>query len=371
MKVALVSTRSDAIGGSNVHIRDMSIALIQRGHEVLVLGGQEGVFAEDVRSHGIEYVPLDYMVREISPLTDLRGYFELRSHLRRFRPDLLSLHTAKAGVLGRFAGIGLRAPIVYTPHGWTFSEGVPKKSATLYSVVERLLAPLASRIVNVCQADQELALKKRVGSEAKHITIHNGMPDVHSELRARPGTNPVRLVMIARFEEPKDHETLFNALSNCIDLDWHLDLIGSGPLEGSMRELAAKLGIIGRVSFLGLRTDIAELLARSQVFVLASRWEGFPRSVLEAMRAGLPVITSKVGGVEEAVADGENGWVVPVGDAAELGDKVRRLMEDPVTRSRMGADSRLRYEQRFTFDQMLDKYLRLYASLLPSALGVN
>src|SRR5690554_7167143 len=126
----------------------MSIALLERGHEVLVLGGQEGVFADDVRAHGINYVPLEFMVREITPLTDLRGCFELRAHLRRFRPDLLSLHTAKAGVLGRFAGIGLGAPVLYTPHGWTFAEGVPKRSAALYSLVERLLAPLASRIIN-------------------------------------------------------------------------------------------------------------------------------------------------------------------------------------------------------------------------------
>lgn len=364
MRVVFVSTRSDAIGGSNVHIRDMALALIERGHEVIVLGGQAGVFAEDVRSRGIRYVPLQFMVREIRPWTDLRGFLELRTQLSRIKPDLLSLHTAKAGVLGRLAGLGLRAPTIYTPHGWTFSEGVPKRSAMLYRAIERMLAPLATRIVNVCQADQDLAVRYKVGTPAKHITIHNGMPAVHSGLHAQPGATPVRINMIARYEEPKDHLTLFRALSGCLDLEWHLDLIGSGPLEAATRQLASELGISERVSFLGLRTDVAELLAQSQLFVLTSRWEGFPRSVLEAMRAGLPVITSRVGGVAEAVVDDVNGWIVPVGDVAALRDKLRGLIENPAVRDRMGSASRQRFEQNFTFDQMLEKYLQLYASLM-------
>lgn len=369
MRVAFVSTRSDAIGGSNVHIRDMSLALLERGHEVLVLGGGEGVFAEDVRSHGIEYIPLKHMVRNITPLTDLRGLFELRFHLKRFRPDLLSLHTAKAGVLGRLAGIGMRSPVIYTPHGWTYADGVPKMSATLYAFVERLLAPLATVIVNVCQADQELALGKRVGRENRHITIHNGMPDVEKVYRARPEKAPVRLVMIARFEEQKDHATLFNALTKCLDLDWHLDLIGTGPLEGAMRELAGQLDIADRVTFLGHRSDIAELLSNSQLFVLASNWEGFPRSVLEAMRAGLPVVTSRVGGVDEAVEHGVSGCVVPIGDAAVLSRHLRRLLGDAKARGAMGLAGRLRYERYFTFDQMLTNYLRLYERLVPGFSG--
>jgi hypothetical protein len=123
MRIVFVSTRSDAVGGSNVHIRDLGRALQARGDDVLVLGGGDGAWAADVRGHGLCYRPLRYMARPIRPHVDVAALLELRAALRRARPDLVSLHTAKAGVLGRLAAVGLGVPVIYTPHGWTFTRG--------------------------------------------------------------------------------------------------------------------------------------------------------------------------------------------------------------------------------------------------------
>lgn len=129
------------------------------------------------------------------------------------------------------------------------------------------------------------------------------------------------------------------------------------------RRLAADLGLDARVTFEGPRTDVDQLLSQAQVFVLASRWEGFPRSILEAMRAGLPVVASAVGGVHEAVADGASGYVVPARTDAPLAERLRTLLSDPALRVRLGDEGRRRYEASFTFATMFQKTLDVYHQL--------
>src|SRR5699024_6423825 len=107
--------------------------------------------------------------------------------------------------------------------------------------------------------------------------------------------------------------------------EWSLDLIGDGPLKDAIATLATDLGLWERIRFLGQRHDVAEHLARAQVFLLLSNWEGLPLSILEAMRAGLPVIASDVGGCNEAVVDGETGFVVQRGDVDALRERLTQL----------------------------------------------
>lgn len=364
MRYAFVSTRSDALGGSNVHVRDIACAVRAAGHEPHVFGGGDGAWADDVRDHGLPYHPIRHLVRPLRPHRDVSAVVELRRALGRLRPDLVSLHTAKAGAVGRLAAIGSGAPVVYTPHGWPFTAGVPALPAAVYAGLERSLAPLTNAIVNVCDFERDIALRRRVGRRELHVVIHNGMPDVEPSLRADPASTPPTLVMIARFERQKDHDTLLLALVSCTDLPWTLRLIGDGPLRGQTERRVAELQLSDRVTFLGQRRDVARQLANAQAYVLASRWEGFPRSILEAMRAGLPVVASRVGGVHEAVRDGQEGYVVPPGDPEALAQRLRRLLGDPALRERLGAAGRARYERSFTFETMLLAHVRMYESLL-------
>jgi glycosyltransferase involved in cell wall biosynthesis len=193
--------------------------------------------------------------------------------------------------------------------------------------------------------------------------VHNGVRDVAEALRARPAASPPRIVSVARFEPPKDQATLLAALARLADLDWELDLVGDGPTEPATRALARRLGIAGRVRFLGYQPDVVATLARAQIFALSSRSESFPRSVLEAMRAGLPVAASDAGGVAEAVEDGITGALVPRGDAASFAEALRRLLLDPAARRQQGAAARARYESRFRLEYMLEKTAALYAAI--------
>jgi glycosyltransferase involved in cell wall biosynthesis len=199
--------------------------------------------------------------------------------------------------------------------------------------------------------------------EQLHV-VYNGVRDVVPALRARPAGEPVRMVSIARFEPPKDHATMLRALSLLREEKWELELVGDGPREDRVRRLAAELGIARRVRFEGYRANPAETLARAHLLLLCSRSEGFPRSILEGMRAGLPVVASAVGGVPEAIEDGRTGRLVPVGAPASLVAALQPLLDSGPERERLGAEARLRYEARFTFERMLRDTAALYATIV-------
>jgi glycosyltransferase involved in cell wall biosynthesis len=169
--------------------------------------------------------------------------------------------------------------------------------------------------------------------------------------------------MVARFATQKDHATLLRALA-CIDLPWAVTLAGDGPLLAETRALAAQLGIADRIAFAGATNQVGELLARSDVFVLSTFFEGLPISILEGMRAGLPVITTDVGGSSEAVTDGLNGYLVGIGDIEGMRKRLVSLLEDASLRVRMGAASRARFEQDFRLEKTAASTLAVYRTAL-------
>lgn len=342
-------------------MRDLALRLRDLGHRVTVMTGGTGALP------GLPpeaQVSLPALARPIHPAGDLRAYLQIRAALKALRPQLLSTHSSKAGWLGRLAARSLGIPVVFTAHGWAFTEGVAQPQRTFYLWAERLVAPLADRIITVSHYDRQLAIRCGVGVPEQLITVHNGMPDVSPSLRARPEVDPPRLVMVARFGAQKDHATLLRALRELRDLPWSLDFIGGGAGREAIERLARFEGLTERVRFLGPRPDVAELLAQAQIFVLASHWEGLPRSILEAMRAGLPVVASDVGGVREAVDHGKTGLLVPRGDVGALRAALEQLLMQPETRRRMGTAGRARYEAHFTFDRMLAETLQVYEAVL-------
>ena len=362
MRLMYVITRGDSIGGAQVHVRDLATHCASLGHEISVVTGIAGPLTEQLRAAGIESQICPGMTREISPRQDLGTIRELAAIMRELRPDLISAHSSKAGIVGRLAARRAHVPAIFTAHGWAFTGGVPQRKRAIYRTIERATERLARRIICVSEHDRALGIRAGMNPELL-ITIHNGMPDIDPGLRADPGRGgPLRLVMTARFDQQKDHETLFRALTTLPDVE--LDLIGDGPGRSATEALAAQLEIANRVHFLGQHLDVAQILAQAHVFVLSSRWEGFPRSTLEAMRAGLPVVVSRVGGAPEAVDDGRTGFVVEPGDREQLAERLRDLVHRPDLRREMGAVSRARYEADFTFATMFARTFAVYEQAL-------
>jgi len=360
VRIAYVITRSDAVGGASIHVRDLAASLQQRGHQTLVLLGGAGPVTEQLAAAGVEFRHLRHLRRSLHPVADWLSIKEVEAALRQFRPDLISLHTAKAGWVGRLAAARLGVPAFYTPHGWPFGGRFGRPASRLYLGLERAVAAKAAAIICVCRYERELALLHRVGRPEQLHVIYNGVRDVESGLRAAPGSGPVLIVSVARFEPPKDHCTLIEALARLATKSWRLSLVGDGPKEPAIRALASKLGLAERIQFLGYLAYPAPVLAQAHIFALASRAEGFPRSLLEAMRAGLPIVASRVGGVAEAVEDGVEGFLVTPEDTDELAGRLAELIRDGALRSRMGACARRKFDERFRLERMVEETLALY-----------
>ena len=362
MRILYIITRADTLAGAQVHVRDLSKKLIKQGHDVQVVTGKPGKYTEILDQANIPFVSCCYLKRQIHPWEDLASLIRLYKLIIHYKPDIVSTHSSKAGILGRIASRLAGKPCIFTAHGWTFTDGIPKLQRTFYRQLERLAEPLADRII--CVSDQDRHLGISIGMKPERlVTIHNGMPDIPVDWQTDPGSGmPVRLVMIARFDHQKDHASLLQAMQSIPDV--HLDLVGDGPNLIAMQALAHALGISERVQFLGFRHDVTDILSKAHIFTLISNWEGFPRTTLEAMRAGLPVVVSDVGGAKEAVIEGKTGFCIPRGDVNRLTQCLSLLVEDASLRSKMGHAGRQHYLANFTFDGMFEKTAKIYEEIL-------
>lgn len=362
MKILLAITRGDTAGGAQTHARDLAEGLSRSGHLVLAVTGAGGPLTEALAAVGIDSIVCPEMLREIHPVRDVKAVRRLRQIIRAFDPDLICAHSSKAGMIARIAAKTTGVPCVFTAHGWSYAEGVPQPKRAVYRTIERVFAPLASKIICVSEQDRNLAIRSGIAAH-RLVAIHNGMPDVPARLIANPGVaGPVRIVMVARFAPPKDQRALIDAIRDFDGI--RLELVGDGPDLEAARQFAAEAGVSHRVDFLGQRHDVAEILAGAHIFALFTTWEGFPISTLEAMRAGLPVVASDVGGMAEAVIDGESGFLVPRGDVAAFRSSLQKLIDDPSRRAIMGNAARRRFEAEFTFDRMFARTLDVYHGIL-------
>ena len=361
MKVVYVITLMDILGGVQVHVRDLSCWLASRGHEVTIVTGALGLPLLQLDTLGVKTIVLPELVRSISPMNDYRAVQKLRRHLKNIAPDVVSCHSSKAGVIGRLAAWLEGIPVIFTAHGWAFTPGVGKIQERLYALVERVIAPLSSHIITVSRYDKTLALEAGVGIESQITTIHNGMPAISVQPRVTVD-HETRIIMVGRFWRQKDYTTLLKAMAMIRDLSWKLHLVGGGDASREV-QLAHQLGINDRIIFHGQRADIVEMLQEMDIFILLSHWEGFPRSILEAMRAGLPVIATDVAGVSESVQEGLTGFLIPREDCAAAADVLRRLISAPEQRVRLGINGRNSFVENFTFEDMARKTFNLYCAV--------
>ena len=363
LKIAQLITGSEFTGGAETHLRDLVTGIQSLGHHCTVLvGPPDNQFLSGLRRSGIPVRILSSLRKPLHPLRDPAALLEIVRELAVLKPDLVAVHTAKAGFLGRVAAAMLGLPCVCTPHGCSIVDRKSGRINRLFLALEYVAGRLGATTIAVCRDEQRLIVESRIVQRGNVKTVYNGIPDF--AVPAKPGGEPVVLTMVARFDAPKDHATLLRAASNLVQHQWTLRLAGSGPLLASAKELAIRLGLEKRVEFLGECSDVSGLLSGSHIFVLMSRSEAFPISILEAMRAGLPVVASDVGGISEVVEDGETGFLIPSGDHDTLSDRLALLLDSPGLRSALGNNARKRYVTHFTAEMMVAKTLDVYADVV-------
>jgi glycosyltransferase involved in cell wall biosynthesis len=348
-RVLLLVTLAET-GGAQTYVAALAKALA-REYDVVVAAHGEGF-------HGFRYVPLRHLRRPLNPLHDALALVELYRLFRRERPLVVHANSSKAGVLGRLAAFAARVPVrFFTVHGWAFKAHTGLAS-NAYLWADRLMSPLTTTTICVAHGERSAGLQARTCRADRTVVIYNGVPlDVP---RRGAHTGPATLLSVGRLRAPKDFVTLVRAMAALEPGAARLRIAGDGPDRPALEAEIDRLGLTERVELLGTRDDVPELLAGSDVFVLASDSEGLPMSVLEAMAAGLPVVASAVGGIPELVRDGETGTLVRPGDSAVLARAIERIVSDPVLRDRLGEAGRHRVEQEFSLERFEREHLELY-----------
>ena len=346
------------IGGAQTYVAQLLPALVDR-YEVTVAAWGPGPLREATERAGATYVPLHHVRRALHPVHDLLGLVELYRLCRRVRPAIVHANSSKAGVLGRLAAWLARVPVrVFTVHGWAF-KAYHGLASTLYLWADRAMRPLTTAIVCVAEGERRIGLERGTCTASRTVVIRNAVADAAAASLA--GDPPV-VLSVGRLKEPKDFSTLAQALARLDGVPHRALVAGDGPDRPALEEEIARLGVA--LELPGERDDVPELLAAVDVFVLSSRSEGMPISILEAMAAGLPVVASAVGGVPELVVDGETGVLVPPGDPDALAEALRRLLQDPELRRRLGAGGRERARDEFSLERFRREHLELYERLL-------
>jgi glycosyltransferase involved in cell wall biosynthesis len=359
--ILYVITKSE-LGGAQAHVYDL-IKSLDRDYEVHLAVGAPGILTEKVSDLGIRVHIISSLKRKINPSTDFRAIQQCVSIIKLVKPDLIHCHSSKAGVVARMAAWICQTPVIFTAHGWGFDPRSPRLQRNIALWVEKILAPLSTKIICVSESDRQLAISLKVTSPELVVTIHNGITN-KSIPTAVPERQPPKLIMVARFNRAqKDQQTLIQAIAK-IDRPIQLTLVGTGPDWEESKNLVKDLGITDRVAFLGDRLDVPELLADSQIFVLSTHYEGAPISILEAMRCGLPIIATNVNGIPEQVADRVTGLLVPHKDVNALTTAISSLIDKPLMRQQMGTAGKQKFVREFTVEQMVEKTELLYRSIL-------
>lgn len=357
LRICFLITRLDSVGGAQIHVRDMAARLANDGQKVAVIAGERPV-NENFLPQNVQLLIVPDLRRDVALGADARSLKHLSTRISQLQSDIISIHSSKAGLLGRIACKRLGQRCIFTAHGWVFTDGVPMARRALYRMCEKVVSGWANRIITVSDKDHSLGLD--LGIPASQLArIHNGVKDVTSKRqKARSPAQKLRVVMVARFDKQKDQPLLLKALREVPEVD--ATFVGDGPLLEETKSMASSLGVSDRTRFQGYRSAVQQEFDDADVFVLCSNWEGFPRTSLEAMRASLPVVVSDVGGAKEAVVEGQTGFCIPRGDLEALIHRLRLLLRYPELRVKMGEEGRKRFLAEFTFDRMYRQTVQVY-----------
>ncbi len=342
-----------------------------------VVGRAEGDLTSAARARGVEPVVIPELGRAIRPARDLVALGKLVRIFRGFRPDLVHTHTSKAGTLGRAAARLTGVPAaVHTFHGHVLEGYFSPATTWVFQKIEQAMARSTDRLVVVSPRLREALLAMGIGRPDQVEVVPLGLDldrFVHPStgragLRASldiPSGTPL-LGIVGRLVPVKDHPTLFQALRFLGEGNGspHLIVVGDGEQREGLEQLAHRLGLASRIHFLGWRDDLEAILGDLDVVICCSRNEGTPVALIEAMAAGVPVLSTDVGGVGDLVDHGRTGWLVPPGDPAALAHGLRALLVDPALRARLAASGRSVALARHDLKGLIHRIEALYSAVM-------
>lgn len=387
MKIVHIITRL-ILGGAQENTLITCKVLAQRGHDVtLVTGpalGPEGELFNQAQGQGYKVVVVDRLRRAINPFNDAVSYFQIKKLLRQLQPDIVHTHSAKAGILGRFAGYKLKTrnskpKIVHAIHGLAFHPYQSEVLNKFYIAVEKSAAMRTDFFISVADAMTAQSTAAGIGKPEQYITAYSAIDEddflepisqeKKRDFRRKYGIaeDAVVLVTVARLFMLKGHEYIIESakelskrFENCVWL-----FVGDGNLSEHYKQQARELGLADRIKFTGLLppSQIPLAIQSSDMLVHCSLREGLARTLPQAMLCGRPAISFDVDGAREVVNE-NTGRLIEPKNVEQLINACAELIEDADLRKKLGGQGRESVKKKFAPDTMVDTIEAVYEKLL-------
>jgi len=354
----------------NFHIPFMKL-LQEKGYEVHVatrLGNRQQEFDEiGIIKHNVDFSRSPYSPKVFKSLQQMEKLLE------EIRFSLVHVHTPVAAFVTRLACQRTNThPVLYTAHGFHFYKGAPLKNWLLYYNMEKLAAHWTDGLITINEEDYKAAQKFKLRKNGKVFFVPGVGVDIASlEQRARSISRSKKrkelglsvgtavIITVGELNANKNHIQALKTLSKLTKTNFHYLIVGNGESEQKLKKAVNELMLQDKVSFLGFRRDVPELLAASDVFILTSRREGLPKALMEAMAVGLPIIATDVRGNRDLVKSGENGYLVPLDDAEQTAIAIERLINSRNLRCSMGKKSKELVKQ-YDFQNIIPQMEEIY-----------
>jgi len=411
-------------GGAQRYVFDLANNL-KNDHETAVAFGEAEnnlKLAKILKENGIKYFAIPHLKRSISPFNDILALIEIIKLVKKYRPDIIHLNSSKISILGSLASwfIHPKLRVIYTAHGWVFNEPLPLWQKRFYLWAEKFTARFKDKIICVSDNDRQTALRQKIAPAEKLVTIHNGLAPINfystdeakkiideqclyvchpgldpgsringseqvSGLRVRPAmTNNLLIGSIGNLYKTKGYEYLIEA-AHLLMTDPNLSfprrresrfiIIGDGAERKNLENLIKKYNLQNNFILAGQIDEAARLLPALDIYVCSSVKEGFPYSILEAMSAGLPIVSTSVGGIPEMIenpstssprpelgtkAGQATGLLIKPADAEALALQIKTLLDNKNLRAELGQRAKEKVTTEFGLGKMVEATKKIY-----------
>jgi glycosyltransferase involved in cell wall biosynthesis len=336
---------------------------------------------DETRDPVVRHIPVN-MARTIRPLMDAKSIWQLYKIIKRENFDVVHSHTAKAGFITSFAARLAKVPVVcHTSHGLPFFEGQNKFSYWSCYILEKIACKFRHFLFTQNKKDLDACIKlmgdkKKVFYEGNGVDVEFIKKSAERQLEiaknAFPNKQGLKIVLSSRLEPVKRIEDFIAVIEKAKEkgVDFSCVIAGDGLLKESLRNQINKYNIKNSINLIGFCRYSHSLIALSDMVVLCSEKEGIPRSLMEAMALGKPVVATDVVGTQELVVNNETGFLVPLGDTDAMAEKIKYLAENPDIRKEMGRRGLERVKAEFN-DIKIAKFLHdFYVSKMAELLSI-
>ena len=383
------------IGGPAIHTVLLTKGLNFKGFDSLLIAGQvdkaEGDMLYYAKENSVNPIIIPQLRRNINPLFDTVALIKILSIINKEKPDIIHTHTAKAGALGRIAGLlynlfgfGKKCKIIHTFHGTVLQGYFGKTKTVIFAAIERFLSLFTDRIIVVSDSIKEELLSLGIGSRKKIEVVPLGLElDKLLAISKEADNQNLKIGIVGRLVPIKNHKMFLEAVrlfvdnSNSLAVKCSFYIIGDGELRQKLESYASSLNLNNFIKFCGWNQESRDIYSFLDIVVLTSLNEGTPLSLIEAMAAFCPVIATNVGGVKDLFYRAnelgnnsgsrqlyDNGILCESGNVQALAEALKILVKDKDLRIKMAKEGRSFVSSRFSKERLINDMSVLYNNAL-------